>query len=103
MALKLTDIATEAEIHAECVEDHSPFTYVREDGGFAISMNGFYTEHELEWALRALQEANAFYTTKDKWETRLQLVQAWKAFKQNPTPRLQTAINQLYKAMRSQV
>lgn len=103
MPHSLNEIATEAEIHAECKEDHSAFEYTREDGGFSIWMYGHYSAGEMEWALRALQEANAFYTTKDKWEIRLQLVQAWKAFKQNPTPRLQTAINQLYKAMRSQV
>lgn len=96
----LNQFATEAEIHAECEEDHTPFTYVRDDGGFAISMNGFYTEAELEYALRALQEANAFFTPKDKWDTRLQLVKAWRAFKQGPTPSLLSSIRQLANALR---
>lgn len=102
MALKLTDIATEAEIHAECKEDHGPFAYERDDGGFAIHASGFYTEAELEYLLRALREANKFFVPKSKWDTRLQYVRAWKAFKQGPTPRLMSAIQQIAKAMRSQ-
>lgn len=100
MALKLTDIATEAEIHAECVEDHSPFTYIREDDGFSISMNGHYSAGELAWAGRTLAEANKFYVPLAHWPLRQEYVRAWRAFKQNPTPRLMSAIQQIAKAMK---
>lgn len=102
MTYRLQDIATAREIEDFCKEDHSPFKYTRDEGGFAISMSGHYTAGELTWAARALAEANQFYTPLSSWLLRLQWVQCWKAFKQDPSPRLQTAINQLYKAMRSQ-
>ena len=100
MALKLTDIATEAEIHAECKEDHGPFAYERDDGGFAIHASGFYTEAELEWASRALAEANKFFVPLEAWLLRQEWVKVWKAFKQDPTPRLMRAIQQIAKAMK---
>ncbi len=102
MALKLTDIATEAEIHAECVEDHSPFEYIREDGGFSISMNGHYSAGELEWASRVLAEANKFFVPLEVWPLRQEYVRAWRAFKQNPTPSMMSVIQQLTKKIKEQ-
>ena len=100
MALKLTDIATEAEIHAERVEDHSHFSYIREDGGFSVYMSGHYSAGELEWASRVLAEANKFFVPLEVWPLRQEWVKVWKAFKQNPTPRLMSAIQQIAKAMK---
>ena len=100
MAFKLTDIATEAEIHAECKEDHSAFEYTREDGGFSIWMYGHYSAGELEWASRVLAEANKFFVPLEVWPLRQEWVKVWKAFKQNPTPRLMSAIQQIAKAMK---
>mgnify|MGYP006921407422 CR=1 FL=1 len=102
MPYSLTDIATEAEIHAECVEDHSPFTYIREDGGFSISMNGHYSAGELVWAGRALAEANRFYVPLERWPLRQEYVRAWRAFKQNPTPAMMSVIQQLTKKIKEQ-
>ena len=102
MPYSLTEIATEAEIHAECVEDHSPFEYIREDGGFSISMNGHYSAGELEWASRVLAEANRFYVPPDLWPLRLEYVRAWRAFKQNPTPSMMSVIQQLTKKIKKQ-
>lgn len=100
MPHSLKQFASEAEIHAECKEDHGPFTYERDDGGFAIHASGFYTEAELEYALRALREANKFFVPKDKWDTRLQFVKAWRAFKQDPTPAGVSAIQRLARALK---
>jgi hypothetical protein len=102
MSLKLTDIATEAEIHAECVEDHSPFMYIRKDGGFSISMNGHYSDGELARAGRARAEANKFHVPLARWSLRQEYVRAWRAFKQNPTPPVMSVINQLAKALKEQ-
>jgi hypothetical protein len=46
---------------ARLQEDHSPFTYIRDEGEWAVSMNGFYTRGELAWAARAADEANRLY------------------------------------------
>lgn len=100
MALKLTDIATEAEIHAECKEDHGPFAYERDDGGFSIWMHGHYSTGEMEWASRALAEANKFFVPLEVWPLRQEWVKVWKAFKQDPSPRLMSAIQQIAKAMK---
>ena len=102
MALKLTDIATEAEIHAECVEDHSPFEYIREDGGFSIWMYGYCSADEMEWASRALAEANKFFVPLEVWPLRQEYVRAWRAFKQNPTPSMMSVIQQLTKKIKEQ-
>jgi hypothetical protein len=51
-------------------EDHSPFTYVQDEGQLAISANGYYTLDELRYLVRALQEANQL-TGQDRWDGQL--------------------------------
>lgn len=48
-------------------EDNADFDFSRDEGGWAIKANGFYTEGELEWLLRALREVNREYNAGNRF------------------------------------
>jgi hypothetical protein len=54
----------EATLNAKPLEDHEGNDYLRDESGFGVRMNGYYTVEELQVKVAQLQDANLHYSTQ---------------------------------------